>query len=589
MTLTSTHPDALAITPEINPFSQDSQTALGLKKRDGLLVSHLYAKNKENAGYYSEESGMRFFNRELARLSRDAYDAKDLSKVAALLNKKGTLNIPMQSGYTVIVGGVERDITIVTATEVADDVPNHGDMSSMLYLRDHVQAASALMELYLQDPAYYHQEGKDARTLLFSALHLMSTSSQLGRFADVIKRGDEAGQSDWPHISLHFNDMEGTSPNGWRNKQDTFQMLAYTTFDAIERGFIRVDELDEAHKQFLGSVVPFLAAVGYPKYENSGSWEEIAANRTSVMAVETALLNKIKKLAKRSDGFAFLKDTYDTVKTDLPIGRNTTFADTLDTMVTDGLQEIGRRLPYESPDYDPSSVKFRTADAALAYVLMYDVPDLLADAQIAVGPNAKAMSRREIEDLVLEQLFTLIDPVTNGIARYDQDSYQRVNFHTNEVQWIIKAIKGIVKKEAEESGQEINLDKKHVLRGEHTPAGQTAAWTHPLGQISAWAAGRSIKAQRENNSEEADEYRKLSTRFLNHTLSTITGEDQWHAALDEAGHYYVRQVPAFKLPECYVSYQSSTGELFSTPSPHTPLNWSSAAAKQAIGLLRKAL
>jgi hypothetical protein len=470
---------------------------------------------------------------------------------------------------------------MVAATEIIAGSPNHGDMSSMLYLRDHVQAANALMELHLQDPTRYNQEGRTSRTLFLSALHLMSTPSQLARFDDVITRGTTARQEDWPHISLLFNDLEGLKPNGWRNKQDTFQMLADATLDAVENGLLTVDDLAENHKQFLGSIVPLLVSVGFPAYENSGSWEEITAHRTSVLAVETSLLYKMKTLAAKDDRVAaFLRTGYGRTAPNTAVG----FDETLDTLLHNGLFELGRRLPDESPDNDPTSIKFRQADAALTYVLMYDLPRLLASAHVPIG--GVPMEEQAIEQMILAQLSTLVDPDTNGIARYEDDSYQRVNYHTNEVAWVIKAIKRKVKQDATTADTEVDLDQKQTLRGELTPQGKTAAWTHPLGQLAGWAAKRSLRCQQEGDTEASADYRDLSTSFLNRALSTVTGNDQWHAVLDSQGYYHVRQVPAYKLPECYVAYQSAAGETFTVPSPHTPLNWSSAALRHAIGLLR---
>lgn len=566
-------------------LDSDQAVLSALQAEDESLLTELRLRSRKSEGYFSEEADLRFANAELAGLARSTYDAAQLFELEVHLNERGTLTVPITDGHSVSVDGIERSVSIVAATELDPSGPGHGDMSSMLYLRDHVQAASALMDLNLRDPVSYEREGETGRELLISALHLMSTPAQLARFEDVIKRKDGASQADWPHISLHFDDLEATGSNGWRNKQDTFQMLAYLTLDAVDKGFLNADELNEAHKEFLGSVVPFLAAVGFPKYENSGSWEEIAADRTSVMAVETALLRKIKTLVEKDGTLGFLQAGYQKAKPHFP-ANDRDFTETLDSMLNDGLHEIGRRIPYESPDYNSDSVKFRKTDAALTYVLMYDLPRLLADVEVPIGPDAKKMSSREIENLILRQLSSLIDPVTNGIARYEEDSYQRVNFHTNEVQWIIGAIKRKVQYDVERRGGEIDLDEKQRLRGELTPPGRTAAWTHPLGQLSAWAANRSIESSRENNPNDAEEYRELSTYFLNRALSTITGEGQWHAVLNESGRYHVRQVPAYRLPECYVTYELAAGEAFVVPSPHTPLNWSSAMVKQAIGLLR---
>jgi hypothetical protein len=215
---------------------------------------------------------------------------------------------------------------------------------------------------------------------------------------------------------------------------------------------------------------------------------------------------------------------------------------------------------------------------------MYDIPKLLANERIPTGPRGEAMGERAIEDMVLKELFTLIDPKTGGMRRYNDDSYQRVNFHTGEVQQTVSDIKQTVKQDA--NGGEIDLDKKQSLRNELTPKGREAAWTHPLGQLSGWAAKRSIALRKKGQSATAAEYQKLSTCFLNHSLANITGSNQWNAVLDDDKHYVIKKVPSARLPECAITYELPSGELFVVPSPHTPLNWSSAATKQAVGLLR---
>lgn len=539
-----------------------------LHRRDATLIAEL--KKKQPAELpYSETAGIRCQNEQFAKIIKESYTAQELQTLEQQLDALGTTKVSTVEGYSVEIDGTHQPVSFVGATEISDDTPNHGEMATMLYLRDHIQTASMLMELHLTDPATYRAEAEEGERLLMSALHLMSTSAQLARFNDVIENGG-ASQEDWPHISLLFDDLDGRKENGWRNKQDTFQMLAHLTCDALERGFIAIEDLSDSHKTFLGSVAPLLKAVGFPKYENSGSWEEIAANRTSVMAVETALLDKIAKLSGSSDDLAFL--------------RGSLTGEEITAMRGEGLREIGRRLPFESPDYSKNSVKYREADAALAYVLMYDIPKLLADEKIPTGPKGEIMSEQAIEDLVLKELSTLIDPVTGGMRRYKGDSYQRVNFHTNAQQHIVADIKKIVKKEA--GGGEIDLDKKQALRDELMPQGREAAWTHPLGQLASWAAKRSIAEKKAGHTEAADNYRSLGTCFMNRTLATITGPGSWHAVLDDDKQYVVQKAPTNRLPECYITYETPDGERFIVPSPHTPLNWSSAMLRQAVGLLR---
>jgi hypothetical protein len=546
---------------ESAPHSTD---ILRLREFDTRLVADLYEKSQ-----HPEDTEFHCQNEEFAELIKVNYTPEELATIEKRLHNKGTTNVSTVDSYSVEIDGITQPISFVAATEITKDTPNHGEMSSMLYLRDHIQTASVLMELHLNDRENYQSEAAEGKRLLMSALHLMSTPAQLERFQNVIEHGG-ASQEDWPHISLLFDDLEAEGPNGWRNKQDTFQMLAYLTCDAIERGFIDVGSLSESHKKFLGSVAPLLKSVGFPKYESSGSWEEIAARRTSVMAVETALLDKIVSLSENNEELAFLRGDLD--------------AESVATLRDEGLHEIGRRLPFESPDYPKDSIKYREADAALTYVLMYDIPKLLADKSIPTGPSGEAMSEQAIENLVLSELATLIDPVTGGMRRYNGDSYQRVNFHTNEVQQTVADIKHVVKEDAGDG--EIDLDKKQRLRDLLTPKGREATWTHPLGQLSAWAAKRSITARRSGQIEVAENYRVLSTRFLNQTIATITGNNQYHAVLNAKKQYIIKKVPADRLPECLVTYETPQGTVFTVPSPHTPLNWSSAMLKEAVGLLR---
>lgn len=516
-----------------------------LREHDRILLATLQSKLKQ---------------KQPADFIRPDYSKSQLFELEQLLAVNGTTAIPIADGFMVEVDDVPRPVSIVAAT---DTNASHGDMSSMLYLRDHIQAASALMELYLHNPGKYKTEGEQAKTLLLSALHLMSTKAQLARFNEVIARGVAASQEDWPHISLFFNDLAGEKPNGWRNKQDSFQMLAYLACDAIMRGFLHEDELLPSHKTFLASVAPLLKSVGFPLYENSGSWEELEARRTSVMTVETALLGKMQQLL-RAGKAGFLAEQ----------------SSLIDELFAAGLHELGHRLPNESPDYAKDDIKYRTADAALIYVLLYDISKLLVDAQITIGDHG-VMTQRQIEDLVLERLAELDDLLISGIIRYKDDSYQRVNFHTNQVQQIIHDIKQRVKDEAKEHGGQIDLNTKQRLRGELTPKGREAAWTHPLGQLASWAAKRSC----ETTDDESARYHQHSIEYLNRMLILVTGDNDWHAVLGEDGYYKVVQAPAFKLPECYVTYRTADGE-FVVPSPHTPLNWSSAMLRQAVGLLQ---
>ncbi|WP_436789072.1 hypothetical protein [Yinghuangia sp. YIM S10712] len=537
-------------------------------RQDQALLRELMARNL--VGRRPGGAGRWFADPALARLAGAGGSPAHLRVVESVLNERGTLDLPVIEAGSVRVDGAARRVCVVAATDIAaDPTVRHGEMSTMFYLRDHVQCAGALMELFLRDPARYAAEGAVGRDLIRSALHLISTPAQLARFAAVVQRGD-VGQEEWPHISLWFDDLEAEKPNGWRNKQDSFQMLAFLVLDAVDRGFVGADELLPAHKRFLRFVVPLLDAVGFPRYESSGSWEENAARRTSVMAVETALLEKIRVLAG-SEGMGFLESGMD-------------FSEKVGAMVDAGLREIARRIPFESPDYPPESIRHRKADASMVYVLMYGLPELLARARVPVGAPARPMTAREVEAVVLDGLRDLEDPVTGGLIRYAEDSYQRVNFHTYEVQATVRAIKRDTKADAEARNGEPDLDRKQEMRGRLTPRGREAAWIHPLGQLAVWAARRSLQT-RPADPEEGERYREFAVHYLDRMLAGVTGENQWHAVLREDGGYHVRKVPPYRVPECHVTYRDDEGRELIIPSPHTPLNWGTAMLKAALGLL----
>lgn len=552
--------------PDITPGTQASAL-----RKDHALIAELAALHDANLPVTCPETGLSFQNDELLRFARSSYTTEQIETLEAHLKNTGTLTIPILKKGSVIIDGRAQELSLVAATEVGDDGASHGDMSSMIYLRDQIQTAAAYMNLAQLDPGKYTEEATTGHDILMSALHLMSTEAQLARLQNTINLGPEATQADWPHISIHFRDLESKMPNGWRNTQDTIQMLAYTTIEALETGFIGIQDLAEDHKTFLRGIPQLLKSVGFPYYENSGSWEEITAVRSSVMSIETALLYKMKQLYDTDRRFSFLE--YDDSE-DLSV--------MLGDMIKAGLHALGSRLPNESPEYSPDSVKHRSADAALIYVLRYGIPELLAKTQTLMKANGnQPMSVTDIEDLVLQEVFTLIDSKTNGMRRYENDSYQRVDFHTNSVQLVIEAIKKKVAQDAQEDGN-INLDQKQELRDKLTPAGPCAAWTHPLGQIAGWAAKRSRES---SNAEEAHRYRSLADHFLTMALSTITSRTQYNAAFDKNGTYHVKQVPAYKLPECYISYQRRNDAFFHLPSPHTPLNWSTAMLKESLGEL----
>lgn len=532
--------------------------------------------------------GYLFHNKNIAALARNQYTVDDLQQIKSALQPHGTLDLPIITQHSVTLREGKRTVSLLPATQPG---ANHGDMSNMVYLRDQIQTADALLQLAWYD---HDHRGDDitGKQLLVSSLDLLSTPAQLHRFADCIDQyvsGKDCTQSDWPQISLQFDNLDGTNPNNWRNIQDSIQMLAYTTLTALERGQIQPADLLPSHKQMLGAIIALIVSAGSPLYENSGSWEEITARRTSVMAIETAVFSKLFDLRLSTDGrrYAFFASEYQKYRHKYPDFFAADLDELLMAKTIEGLTAISERLPFESPKYSKNTVKFRTADSALVYVLRYHIPELLVRYGIDVMAINQPLSghdrEEQIEDLILDQLQTLVDPEGYGMFRYHSDSYQRVNWGTNETQAIVKNIKRFVTDDAATHNSQIDLDLKQSLRHQLMPKGRQAAWSLGQAHIAFWAADRYRQHIRLAQPDRAARYRAISTNNLNVVLSLITGDEQFTSTADNKGIYHVTPVVAWRLPECYVTYQADDKQAI-VPSAHTPLYWSVALLKGTIGL-----
>ncbi len=518
----------------------------------------------------------------LAAYVKDNYSATELADLETVLHNLGVLDIQFEPVAYPTRGGNYVG-TRMPATNVKGAV---GEMNWLWYLRDGVEAARGFMETYMYDHSrsYEYHMG---RKLLFTSLHALTTPAQLGRLDDVIARGPAAGQADWPHISLLPNDLLTKGPNHWRNKQDTLAMTVHLTADALLRGYIKPRELTAAHRYLLASFVPLLQAVGYPCYESSGSWEELAAVRTSVMAVETASLAKLQQLLEcdAAANFTFLQKSYARRH-----GRSQpapSLRQAVDQLLHKGLHTLANRWAYEAPDYPVGSAQHRRADAALLYLVRFDLPQLLARHGVPVrrSPNAQPMTERELENALLAEIDTLNDPHTGGIRRYLGDSYQATNWNTYEKQAAMTALKDRLNQASSEDAREIDLDSKQQARNKLFAGGREAAWTHPVLQRSSWAAKRCLQSLREGDLQAATHYRAQATTFLNRGLSLVSVGDRYHAVMQLDGSLVLR--PFTGLTEALLTMQDNQAT-FIIASTHGPLNWSTAMLRESLALLKTA-
>lgn len=529
-----------------------------LQKKDIHLIGELHARMGKWKPTFVPEIGLHFRNRELADMVKPSYSSEELIALEEHLVKKGTLAIEVKCEAVILDGK-----SVQLATIAATDAKGQGDMSRQLWIRDLTLTGEAMMYMWHSDKERYKEEGKNAKDILMSSLHVMSTSSQLDRFQALIESNDDTEKDDqnaWPQIALDFDKLDSKEPTPWRHIQDAFQMLTHATFDAFDKDLLQPEDLDANHKQFLGFVTPFLASVGFTNRKNSGSWEELPAVRTSVLAVETAALVKIKQYANKED-FKFLEAAFEKNKKYLPQYEDVSFTQALDHMINQGLAKIAEHLPFEAPA-DPGSPEYRTADAALLYVSKYGIPELLDGKTY----NGKSFTKEDVEETLFEQIESLTDPFTHGMRRYGtpgmdlMDTYQGLNFHTNGKQKAVSEMKQ----------QKPDPLTKFMEYQDIVDPDAPAAWT----LFTPQAATEKITA--------GD--MPAAIAYFNRTLAQITGEDESHVVKGMEGAQ-VAAVPANKLTECFVTFSNPYGDPLVVASPHVPLNWSVAETKKVLALL----
>lgn len=397
------------------------------------------------------------------------------------------------------------------------------------------------------------------KELLLSALTFMSSVEQLRRFNKIIRASsakyrDEANH--WPYIFAGIKDnLSATKPEPWAHKQDAWQVLAYYILEALEAGFISHADLTSKHRKFFGLLIPFLVKVSFWQCESSGSWEELSAVRTSVRAWEHRVIVKLMK-AERSKKLPLLSADFLKLRKYLPSKlRRSSLEECARWMERKVILEVVRDLPYESPRYRRSDPRYRRADAALIYILMIDYPYFLA---ARLGQSIKWAHR--LEETILRTVMTLDDPLTGGMYRYGNDSYQRSGFFRNTTISKLNALYGAPSGDA---------SKHFVGRDRVVPKGRKAAWTHFVWQLAAWSGRRFLDTG-------SKRYRKLHEGYFEKGLGLLTGDGEVTIEQDLKGQPRVEKVPPLRMPECYISDKTKEGSPLVFPSPHTPLNWSVA-------------
>lgn len=496
------------------------------------------------------------------------YDAEKLKQLETLLINKGTLDLNTEQ-ISWEDGDIQHVSTIIRAANTA-----MRPMGSHWWARDNAIAAARLLATARAESTKQEEYKQLGRSLLLSALDILSSRSQLERFQSVITSEDEQyphKQSSWPQIFLEIDgNLSGGNAEGWNHKQDAWQMAAYYALEAIDHGDVTWDELAASHHEMLGLCVPFLAKTLFWDDENSGSWEELTAVRSSVIAWDIALLGKLKSVASTSQGSFLVKD-YERYKRHLDV----TYSDqdlhsAVDALITSGAQKLAELMPYESPSYPNDDPRYREVDIALVYLLQLNIPELVTeilglDAAWALGAERQ----------LLEQIHRLEDGRTGGFRRYLDDSYQGTNFFHNVTAMKLDALYA---RNDIDSSQDDGIFH-WVQRRKIVPAGPEAAWTHPVWQLSSWAGERFMKT-------DDQRYADYQRQYFEQGLRLITGSGLLTIEKMPGSISKLIDVPSWRIPEAYITESLGQNHEIILPSPDTPLNWAVAEAIYAIAMIR---
>jgi hypothetical protein len=521
---------------------------LEMRRKDRELLKEL--ENK--APTPSKKTSFR--NGEVRKILRDKDSYRGLLALERMARQRGCFSIQLRRKNWIDSDGEKYRFTAARATNT-DMWP----MGIHYWVRDNALIGARYL--------FSGQRTKEpvGKALLMSGLTFMSSVAQLRRFEEIIRSDSRSfieNPHNWPYIFAAVKDnLNAGREEKWAHKQDAWQIVAWYVLEGLERGLISMHELSAKHRAFFGLIVPFLIKVSFWKCENSGSWEEILAVRTSVRAWEHRLVVLLGELSSRRE-FSFLKVDFRAVRAYL--GRAYAKKDLPGAVAT--LDRITTRLmlgdlPFESPSYPRTDPRYREADAALIYLLQIEYLDFLA-LRVKKHPKWKI----SMEKKLLGLLARLDDPKTGGIARYENDYYQRSGFFRN------LTVRGLKDLYGAPSG---DASAHFAGREKIVPKGRKAMWTHFVWQLAAWSGRRSL--------EDPDvRFRELHEFFFARGLALITGEQEVSLDVDKRGFTQVIRIPGWRMPECYISDRTPSKGVLVFPSPHTPLNWAVAEMEEAF-------
>ena len=544
-----------------------AQKVLSASKARYSLLKELRSKDKELVSLFSAKILPRKKFREqkvssFASLPLNAYTA---TKIEAYLEKSGALEIKTTKVPWRDTDGERKILTIVRAAGT-----KMWPMGTNYWVKDNAFIGARLLLTQKGETPLIRKRRALGKEILLSALTIMSSCSQLKRFNRVISAKSQSERDDvrnWPQIFLGIKDnLTGEKYESWAHKQLAWQALAYFILEAIKKKAITLSELSKKQKQFLSLLVPFLSKIEFWNQETSGDWEELVANRSSVIIWDTILVSSLKSFATKPD-FAFLLLGLNKAQKHLSkADRNLSFSQLAEKLLDNGSKRLAKLLPFESPGYPKKDLRYRQSDATLIYALLHNIPQFIGT---RLGKSKSWILG--LERKILASVMKLRDPQTGGIARYKNDAYQRVSFFTHETIFKLSELYGTP------SG---NASLHFAGREKIVPKGREAAWTHFVWQLCAWSA------ERYKNTQDK-KYLRFAHERLVDGLRLITGKKEVSIDQDISGKPRIIPIKEGLIPECYISERSANKKDLIFPSPHTPLNWAVGEALFALAALKK--
>lgn len=379
---------------------------------------------------------------------------------------------------------------------------------------------------------------KDSIAVLATQLDYLA--SQRGRMEYAIAHAEQiissGNDADDQAIHVRFDPCSPTYDDiqidgrfqPWTHKQnDALGLLLDTACGAVLHGDVPLSWMAQSGRiDALALLIQYFSAVKYHTMEDSGSWEEIQKRNTSSIGLVVSGLERSLLLADKEKSFG------------LALFSKIPKAEII-RMIDDGYDAIETAIAAggESPCYDATDPRFRTADAALLNLVF----------------PAK-LQRLSTTDKI--RIIDLVDPLVReyGVLRYVGDTYQSANFWFNDIKTDTSA-------------------ESHRKREASFIAGTEAQWF-----FDSWLVLTHLAVYEETSDPV---YLAKATKHLNRALGQITPEAHKPDIFAADG----RLAFPFSLPESYNTV-CVNGSMFVLPSPIAPLNWSKSMLSLALNRYR---